>query len=110
MLLLYTIIISLYIFFIFRNLYEIFSSAYSSKQLLVPVEFVLRLTAHANCNELYEDCKYYNIKVLADKLQLNFQKNEFNSKTTILKCKREHFVDVKLNNIYLPEVLLMKKM
>ncbi|XP_065360098.1 SAC3 domain-containing protein 1 [Calliphora vicina] len=93
-----------------RNLYEIFSNAYSSKQLLVPVEFVLRLTAHANYNELYEDCKYYNIKVLTDKLQLNFQKNDFNSKTTILKCRHEHFVDVKLKNIYLPEVLLMKKM
>ncbi|XP_037820537.1 uncharacterized protein LOC119609718 isoform X2 [Lucilia sericata] len=93
-----------------RNLYEIFANAYSSKQLSVPVDFVLRLTAHANVNELREDCKYYNIKILDDKLHLNFQKNDFNSKITILKCKHEYFVDEKLKNIYLPEVLLMKKM
>ncbi|XP_046808051.1 uncharacterized protein LOC111679180 [Lucilia cuprina] len=93
-----------------RNLYEIFANAYSSKQLSVPVDFVQRLTAHANVNELLEDCKYYNIKILDDKLHLNFQKNDFNSKITILKCKHEYFVDVKLKNIYLPEVLLMKKM
>ncbi|KAI8126212.1 SAC3 domain-containing protein 1 [Lucilia cuprina] len=92
-----------------RNLYEIFANAYSSKQLSVPVDFVQRLTAHANVNELLEDCKYYNIKILDDKLHLNFQKNDFNSKITILKCKHEYFVDVKLKNIYLPEVLLMKK-
>lgn len=98
------------LFFIFRNLYEIFSHAYSSKQLAVPIDFILRLTAHANYQELSEDCKYYNIKIQNDKLHINFQKSDFNANLSIQKCKHEHYVDVKLKNIYLPEVLLMKKL
>lgn len=77
---------------------------------MVPIDFILRLTAHNNYQEFYEDCKYYNIKIQNDnKLYINFQKSEFNVNLTLQKCKHEHYVDVKLKNIYLPEVLLMKK-
>lgn len=95
--------------FHFRNLYGIFSHGYSSQQLLVPVDFILRLTAHANNFDLFDDCKYYNIRVTDDKKHLNFQKLNFKNDVAILKCKHEHYVDMKLKNIYLPEVLLMKK-
>lgn len=94
----------------YRNLYNVFSHAYSSKQLMVPVAFILRLTAHANKFELFEDCKYYNIQVSEDKQNLHFQKSEFKQELNILKCKHEKYVDIKIKNIYLPEILLLKKL
>lgn len=95
--------------FFYRKLYQLFSHAYSSKQLLVPVDFVLRLCAHASKYELFEDCKYYNIKVSEDQQSLHFQKSDFKEDLPVLKCKQEKFVNVKIKNIYLPEILLLKR-
>uniref|UniRef100_A0A1I8PIQ9 SAC3/GANP/THP3 conserved domain-containing protein n=1 Tax=Stomoxys calcitrans TaxID=35570 RepID=A0A1I8PIQ9_STOCA len=92
-----------------RHLYCVFSHAYSSKQLMVPVEFITHLTAHGNKAEVYDDCKYYNIKVSDDNQHLHFQKSEFKFDAAVLKCRHERFVDSKLKNTYLPEVLLLKK-
>ena len=44
-----------------------------------------------------------------EKLHLNFQRNDFNQNVAILKCKHEYYVDHKLKDIFLPEILLMKK-
>ncbi|XP_061395550.1 SAC3 domain-containing protein 1 [Musca vetustissima] len=92
-----------------RQLYHVFAHAYSSKQLLVPVDFVLRLSGHASKYELFEDCKYYNINLSEDKQSLHFQKTDFKNDLAIQKCKHEQFVDIKIKNIYLPEILLLKK-
>ncbi|XP_075164724.1 germinal-center associated nuclear protein isoform X2 [Haematobia irritans] len=92
-----------------RQLYNMFSHAYNSKQLMVPVDFVLRMTIHGNKFELLDDCKYYNIKVSDDKQMVQFHKTDFNQDVAILKCRHEKYVDSKLENIYLPEILLLKK-
>ncbi|XP_073836055.1 SAC3 domain-containing protein 1 [Musca autumnalis] len=92
-----------------RNLYHLFSHAYSSKQLMVPIDFVLRISAHASKYELFEDCKYYNIQISNDKQYLHFQKTDFKQDLAVLKSRHEQFVDVKIKNVYLPEVLLLKK-
>lgn len=75
----------------------------------MPALFMIRLTAHDNINALFEDCKYYNLKILNEKLHLNFQRNDFNRNVAILKCKHEQYVEHKLKDIFLPEILLMKK-
>lgn len=56
-------------------------------------------------HDLIEDCKYYNLKLIEKKVQ--FSKTDFVDKQ-IRANKHEDFVEEKLKNIFLPEVLLLK--
>ncbi|XP_067646463.1 germinal-center associated nuclear protein isoform X2 [Eurosta solidaginis] len=93
-----------------RKIYLAFSYAYSSKQLVVPADFICKLLLHENLADVFADCKYYNIEVNVDKLSLRFSKTDFNSAATVLKEKHEIFVDKKMEKIYLPEILLLKRL
>lgn len=92
-----------------RKLYLVFAHAYTSKQLFVPAKFVCKLVLYADVSNLLADCKYYNIKLNEDKSSLQFQKSDFNVNAVALKEKHEGFVEKKLAKIYLPEVLLLKR-
>uniref|UniRef100_A0A1A9WRA9 SAC3/GANP/THP3 conserved domain-containing protein n=1 Tax=Glossina brevipalpis TaxID=37001 RepID=A0A1A9WRA9_9MUSC len=92
-----------------KKLLEMFSYAYHSK-FSVPANFVLNLTAHANKEELFKDCEYFKVNIATDNKNLYFQKGYFRHELPALKCKHEQFVDIKLEKIYLPEILLLKKL
>uniref|UniRef100_A0A1A9W8W1 SAC3/GANP/THP3 conserved domain-containing protein n=1 Tax=Glossina brevipalpis TaxID=37001 RepID=A0A1A9W8W1_9MUSC len=92
-----------------KKLLETFSSTYHSK-FMVPARFVLNLTAHANKEELFKDCEYFEIKTASDDKHLYFQRGCFRHELPNLKCKHEQYVDIKLERIYLPEILLLKNL
>ncbi|KAI9587040.1 SAC3 domain-containing protein 1 [Glossina fuscipes] len=92
-----------------KKLLEMFTSAYHSK-FLVPANFVLSLTAHATKEELFKDCEYFKVNVASDNKHLHFQKIYFRHELPALKTRHEQFVDIKLERIYLPEILLLKKL
>ncbi|XP_011207456.2 germinal-center associated nuclear protein [Bactrocera dorsalis] len=92
-----------------RKVYMVFAHAYTSKQLFVPATFLCKLFLYEDVRNLLEDCKYYHIKLSEDKSSLQFQKSEFNINAVTLKETHESFVEKKLTKIYLPEVLLLKR-
>lgn len=92
-----------------RRLLEIFTHAYNNKQLTVPTTYLLRLTL-LEPDVLAELCQHYNLALSADRKAVHFNKTEFKSAAETVKPRHEPFVDAKLKRIYLPEVLLLKKL
>ncbi|XP_017040287.1 SAC3 domain-containing protein 1 isoform X2 [Drosophila ficusphila] len=92
-----------------RSLLQIFTHAYSNKQLSVPVPYLLRLLLIDSTSGLQDQCRHYNIAFTDDRKAVHFSKADFNHNTDLLKPKHERFVESKLKRIYLPEVLLLKK-
>ncbi|EDW18676.1 germinal-center associated nuclear protein [Drosophila mojavensis] len=92
-----------------RRLLEIFTHAYNSKQLTVPTAYLLHLTL-LEPKSLTEQCRHYNIAQTPDRKAVHFIKSEFKIDAETIKAHRETFIDEKLSRIYLPEVLLLKKL
>ncbi|XP_017843928.1 uncharacterized protein LOC108600708 isoform X2 [Drosophila busckii] len=92
-----------------RRLLEILNVAYSNKQLTVPSSYLLRLTLCTTA-VLVDQCRHYNIALTPDRQMVHFSKTEFNRNVDTLKSTQESFVDAKFARIYLPEVLLLKKL
>ncbi|KAL7734051.1 hypothetical protein ACLKA6_011736 [Drosophila palustris] len=92
-----------------RRLLEIFTHAYNNKQLTVPTSYLLHLTL-AEPQFLAELCHQYNIALTPDRKAVRFIKTDFRSSAEAIKPRREPFVEAKLERIYLPEVLLLKKL
>ncbi|XP_037936149.1 SAC3 domain-containing protein 1 [Teleopsis dalmanni] len=92
-----------------RQLYLVFAHAYNSKALTVSADFVRSLTLHKCLYDLFEECKYYNMKIVEEQKSLRFIKNDFKVELPPSKPKHEDIVENKLRHIFLPEVLLMKK-
>ncbi|KAH8371307.1 hypothetical protein KR093_006847 [Drosophila rubida] len=93
-----------------RQLLDIFTHAYNNKQLTVPTAYLLRLTLVEEPQVLTEMCGHYNIAVTADRKAVHFNKTVVNSTVETIKTQREPFIEAKLQRIYLPEVLLLKKL
>ncbi|EDW69341.1 SAC3 domain-containing protein 1 [Drosophila virilis] len=92
-----------------RRILEIFTHAYNNKQLTVPAAYLLRLTL-VEPQELFGLCRHYNIALTPDRQALHFIKTDFKSDAETIKAQREPFVEQKLSRIYLPEVLLLRKL
>lgn len=95
--------------YVHRRLLEIFTHAYNNKQLTVPTTYLLRLTM-VDSPVLTELCQHYNLALSADRKAVHFNKTEFKSTAETIKARHEPFVDAKLARVYLPEVLLLKKL
>lgn len=75
----------------------------------MPTTYLLRLTLLEPA-VLAELCHHYNLALSADRKAVHFNKTEFKSAAETVKSRHESFVDSKLKRIYLPEVLLLKKL
>ncbi|XP_051860442.1 LOW QUALITY PROTEIN: germinal-center associated nuclear protein [Drosophila albomicans] len=93
-----------------RHLLEIFTHAYNNKQLTVPTAYLLRLTLVDKTQDFAQLCRHYNIALTPDSKAVHFNKTVFNSAAETVKAQREPFIEAKLQRIYLPEVLLLKKL
>ncbi|XP_055843346.1 germinal-center associated nuclear protein [Episyrphus balteatus] len=93
-----------------RQVFLIFASAYSSKQLLLPVEWLRKLLLYSNKIDVAEDCKYFELEYFSEKEAIRFYKSDFKNENVAIKQKHEAFVEEKLKKIYLPEILLLKKL
>uniref|UniRef100_W8BRQ2 80 kDa MCM3-associated protein n=1 Tax=Ceratitis capitata TaxID=7213 RepID=W8BRQ2_CERCA len=92
------------------KVYLVFAHAYNSKQLMVPTSFLSRLLLYEEVADLLADCKYYNIKICDDNKNIQFMKSDFNTNIAVMKEKHECFVDKKFEKVYLPEILLLKRL
>ncbi|KAH8242492.1 hypothetical protein KR032_008023 [Drosophila birchii] len=102
---------SLLIFLFFcRSLLQVFTHAYNNKQLVVPASYLLRMLLIESPAGLQEQCQHYNLALTADRKGVLFKKTDFRQSAATLGCRHERFVESKLVRIYLPEVLLMKKL
>ncbi|XP_016990170.2 SAC3 domain-containing protein 1 [Drosophila rhopaloa] len=93
-----------------RSLLKVFTHAYNNKQLTVPVPYLLRLLLIDSPAGLQDQCRHYNIALTVDRKAVHFNKTDFNDDAELLKPQQERFVESKLKRIYLPEVLLLKKL
>ncbi|XP_052846800.1 SAC3 domain-containing protein 1 isoform X1 [Drosophila gunungcola] len=93
-----------------RSLLQVFTHAYNNKQLTVPVPYLLRLLLIDSPAGLQDQCRHYNISFTGDRKAVQFNKTDFNQTAELLKTQHERFVESKLKRIYLPEVLLLKKL
>ncbi|XP_055911980.1 SAC3 domain-containing protein 1 [Eupeodes corollae] len=93
-----------------RQVFQIFASAYSSKQLLLPVDWLRKLLLYSNNSEVVQDCKYFELEYISEKNAIRFYKSDFKCENVPLKQKHEGFADEKLKKIYLPDILLLKKL
>lgn len=93
-----------------RQVFLVFASAYSSKQLVVPAEWLRKLLLYNNKTEVVADCKYFELEYFSEKEAIRFYKTDFKAENEPIKQKHEVFVEEKLKKIYLPEVLLLKKL
>ncbi|XP_054731831.1 germinal-center associated nuclear protein [Anastrepha obliqua] len=92
-----------------RKVYLVFAHAYNCKLLVVPSSFLSKLVLYERADDLLADCEYYNIKVNEDKSSFQFLKSDFKLNAAVLREKRERFVEEKIEKIYLPETLLLKR-
>ncbi|KAH8256940.1 hypothetical protein KR038_000147 [Drosophila bunnanda] len=93
-----------------RSLLQIFTHAYNNKQLTVPAPYLLRLLLIDSPAGLQEQCRHYNLAITPDRKSILFNKTDFSQSAATLGCRQERFVEAKLARIYLPEVLLLKKL
>lgn len=75
----------------------------------MPTSYLLRLTL-VEPQILAELCQQYNITLTPDRKAVHFIKTDFRSSAETIKVGKEPFIEAKLERIYLPEVLLMKKL
>ncbi|KAH8269946.1 hypothetical protein KR018_000197 [Drosophila ironensis] len=92
-----------------RTLLLIFTHAYNNKQLTVPAPYLLHLL-QLDGEALQKQCLHYGLHLASDRKAVLFNKTGFNSSAEPLKPQHEPFVDSKLAKIYLPEVLLLKRL
>lgn len=89
-----------------RNILEVFSHAYHSKTLVVPLDWLSKVLEQ---DDIEGTLEHFNIELTCDKAAAKFSKLQFASDKILPKPFKEPFVEKKIKKIYLPELLLLKK-
>lgn len=91
-----------------RKVLEVFSHAYNSKTLVVPLDWLTKMVFQ-EVDQLKETLEYYELELNCDKTAVKFSRMQFATNKVPPKPFREQFVEEKIKKIYLPELLLLKK-
>lgn len=91
-----------------RHILEMFSHAYNSKTLVVPLDWLSRILFQESA-EIEKSLIYFNLEITCDKTSVKFSKTSFSAEKLPQKVYKERFVEEKIKKVYLPELLLLRK-
>lgn len=91
-----------------KNVLEIFSHAYNSKTLVVPLDWLSKIVFQ-EVEDLKATINHYELELADNKTSVKFSKSKFAMNKLPPKQLKEQFVEEKLQKTYLPELLLLRK-
>lgn len=75
----------------------------------MPIKWLQTGFLYSDRGSVVNDCKYYGVEAQSDGESVKFSKAAFLCDRNPINAVHEGFVEEKLQKLYLPEVLLLKK-